>query len=81
MRKEDSNSNLNGASMHTGQTHAQNQPATNTELCIDNRKPKRPLGSESYKIDPPNSDLAEFMNNYQIPKNSNNGSKEPHEVY
>lgn len=33
-------------------------------LYIDSRKPKRPLGSESYKIDAPSSDLTDFMSNY-----------------
>ena len=81
MRKEDSNRNLNGApSQPEPVTHANPQPQQNTELCIDNRKPKRPLGSDSYKVDPANTDLSEFMSNYQIPKNSN-GGKEPLEVY
>ena len=59
MQKENSNRDLNTAQAAKGQP---------TELCIDNRKPKRPLGSESYKVDAPNSDLAEFMENFEIPK-------------
>ena len=36
-------------------------------LYIDSRKPKRPLGSESYHLEQPSADLNEVMNNYQLP--------------
>ena len=59
MSKENSNADLN---------QAQAAKEQQTELCIDNRKPKRPLGSETYKVDAPNSDLAEFIENFEMPK-------------
>ena len=59
MSKENSNRDLN---------QAQATKAQPSELCIDNRKPKRPLGSETYKEEAPNSDLAEFIENFEMPK-------------
>ena len=55
-------------------------PGTTTDaqaagLYIDSRKPKRPLGSESYKLDEPNSDLNEFMTNYRLPPRTNGANQ------
>lgn len=55
------------AALSKGGTPATTGDAQANGLYIDSRKPKRPLGSESYQLDAPNSDLNDFMNNYQLP--------------
>ena len=66
MKKEDSQRSLgnNGklAALQRGPSQASQDDQVG--LYIDSRKPKRPLGSESYKIDGQNGDLNDFMNNY-----------------
>ena len=52
-------------------------------LYIDSRKPKRPLGSDSYQINsstksPPKQkeeDMNDFMNNYQLPTKNGEGNQ------
>jgi len=71
MKKDDSQHSLQGTTANSKSAAIQRggapADAQANGLYIDSRKPKRPLGSESYKIEAPNSDLNDFMNNYQLP--------------
>ena len=74
IKKEDSKGSLHGNGTNSaklqkgsGAPAATAADAQATGLYIDSRKPKRPLGSESYQIEGPNADLNEYMNNFQLP--------------
>ena len=73
IKKDDSRGSLHGNGTSTAKLQkSSGTPAVTTAdsqatgLYIDSRKPKRPLGSESYQIEAPNADLNEYMNNFQL---------------
>ena len=73
IKKDDSQRSLGGAgngansklaALQKGGAPSQAADAEAMGLYIDSRKPKRPLGSDSYQIEAPNVEMNDFMNNY-----------------